>query len=74
MLINGTSTDHLKFRVKLHLDSDSGMCYVHQPALEICDKYFSSLKKKSVQDSNNTTVLAVLVKKFGVFYYICYKK
>ena len=37
------------------------ICSVHQPALETCDKYFSSLLKKSVQDSNNTTVLAVLV-------------
>ena len=54
-LVNGTSADHLKFRVKLHLDADSVMCSVHQPALETCDKYFSSLKKKkSIQDSNNT--------------------
>ena len=60
-LINGTSTDRLKFWVKLHLDADSVMCSVHQPTLETCDKYFSSLKKKSVQDPNNTTVLAMLV-------------
>ena len=48
--------------MKLHLDADSVVCSVHQPALETCDKFFSSLiKKKSVQDSNNTTMLAVLV-------------
>ena len=41
-LINGTSTDRLKFWVKLHLDADSVMCSVHQPALETSDKYFSS--------------------------------
>ena len=59
VLINGTSTDRLKFWVKLHFDADSLMC---SAALETCDKYFSSLKKiKSVKDSNNTTVLAVLV-------------
>ena len=51
-LINRTSTDRLKFWVKLHLYADSVMCSVHQPALETCDKYFSSLIKKCVQDSN----------------------
>ena len=55
------SNDRLKFWVKLHLDAVSVMCSVHQLALETCDKYFSSLIKKSVQDSNNTTVLAMLV-------------
>ena len=54
-LINGISTDRLKFWVKLHFDADSVMCSVHQLALETCDVV---IKKKICY---NTTVLAVLV-------------